>query len=115
MNHHSLYCRLVVFTLVLSLSGFVHTGASWAQDISGGASSVNDISGGANVLLASAGVEAKLGKGIFSSPPNRAHAAKPLEKKTIVRSAHPGPPHVQTVAVHPPEPDKPLQDQPGSD
>ncbi|MDX6288838.1 MAG: hypothetical protein QOH42_637, partial [Blastocatellia bacterium] len=83
MNHHSLYCRLVVFTLVSSLSGFVHPGASYAQDISGGASSVNDISGGANVLLASADVEAKLGKGIFSSPPNRAHAAKQLEKKTI--------------------------------
>ena len=50
MSHHSLYSRAVVFTLVLSLTGFVHTGTSLAQDISGGASSVNDITGGANTL-----------------------------------------------------------------
>src|SRR6185436_15019412 len=116
MNHHSLCCRLVVFTLVLSLSGFVHPGASWAQqDISGGASSVNDISGGANVLLASADVEAKLGKGIFSSPANRAHAVKQLEKKTVVRSAHPVRPQIQTVATSRPERDKPVRDKPARD
>src|SRR6266481_7985763 len=111
MSHHSLYSRTVVFTLVLSLSGFVHT-ASFAQDISGGASSVNDISGGANVLLASADVEAKLGKGIFSSPPNRSHAAKQLEKKTVVRSAHPVRPQIQTTASNRPERDNPVRDKP---
>src|SRR5713101_2554673 len=50
-----------------------------------------DISGGAGVLLASADVEAKLGKGIFTPAQNRPHAAKTLEKKTVtrtVRSAH---------------------------
>src|SRR5260370_24701472 len=46
-----------------------------------------DISGGAGVLLASADVEAKLGKGIFSTPKNQAHAPKHFEKKTVVRSA----------------------------
>src|SRR3977135_1147456 len=70
--------RVVVSTLVLSLSGFVHNGAVFAQDISGGA----------NVLLASADVEAKLGKGIFSSPQNRVHAPKRMEKKVVARSAH---------------------------
>src|SRR6266852_1318513 len=45
-----------------------------------------DISGGAGVLLASADVEAKLGKGIFTPAQNRPHAAKTLEKKIIVRS-----------------------------
>src|SRR5439155_273008 len=33
-----------------------------------------------------ADVEAKLGKGIFSTPQNRAHAPKHIEKKTIARS-----------------------------
>ena len=49
-----------------------------------------DISGGAGVLLVSADVEARLGKGIFTSPQNVAHAPKRLEKKTVarVRSAH---------------------------
>src|SRR5882762_4800708 len=46
-----------------------------------------DISGGAGVLLASADVEAKLGKGIFSTPKNQAHAPKHFEKKTVVRPA----------------------------
>src|ERR1700694_1245532 len=52
-----------------------------------------DISGGAGALLASADVEAKLGKGIFSTPKNQAHAPKHFEKKTVVRptraAAHP--------------------------
>ena len=47
-----------------------------------------DISGGAGVLQANAEVEAKLGKGIFTPAKNRQHAAKPLEKKTVSRSAH---------------------------
>src|SRR5689334_16755509 len=50
-----------------------------------------DISGGAGVLLASADVEAKLGKGIFTPAQNKPHAVKSLEKKTVarsVRSAH---------------------------
>src|SRR5882724_5649432 len=92
MNHPLLYSRLVVSTLALSLSGFVHAGASFAQDISGGA----------NVLNASADVEAKFGKGIFSSPQNRSHAPKHLEKKTVVRSAHPV--QRQTTARNKPEP-----------
>src|ERR1043166_2522921 len=45
-----------------------------------------DISGGAGVLLASADVEAKLGKGIFTPAQNKPHAPKPLEKKTVARS-----------------------------
>src|SRR5438105_12708586 len=50
-----------------------------------------DIAGGAGVLLASADVEAKLGKGIFTPAQNKTHATKTLEKKTVersVRSAH---------------------------
>src|ERR1041385_6390397 len=50
-----------------------------------------DISGGAGVLLASADVEARLGKGIFTPAQNKPHATKTLEKKTVarsVRSAH---------------------------
>jgi tetratricopeptide (TPR) repeat protein len=39
-------------------------------------------------LLAGAEVEAKLGKGIFTPAQNRTHAASPLEKKTVARSAH---------------------------
>ena len=38
--------------------------------------------------MANAEVEAKLGKGIFTPAKNRQHAAKPLEKKTVTRSAH---------------------------
>ena len=87
MIRNSLYFRVVVSTLVLSLSGFVHAAASFAQDISGGA----------NVLLASADVEAKFGKGIFSRPQNRVHAPKRLEKKTVTRSAHPTRPQRQTT------------------
>src|SRR6185295_2087086 len=45
-----------------------------------------DISGGAGVLLASADVEAKLGKGIFTPAQNKTHATKTLEKKTVARS-----------------------------
>ncbi|HXI22399.1 MAG TPA: tetratricopeptide repeat protein, partial [Pyrinomonadaceae bacterium] len=45
-----------------------------------------DISGGAGVLLASADVEAKLGKGIFTPAQNKTHAVKTLEKKTVARS-----------------------------
>src|SRR5580765_1899261 len=50
-----------------------------------------DISGGAGVLLASADVEAKLGKGIFTPAQNRPHAAKRLGRNTAtdaVLSAH---------------------------
>src|SRR5260221_5069200 len=103
MNHHSLYSRVVVFTLMLSLSGFIKPGASFAQDISGGASFATDISGGANVLLASADVEAKFGKGIFSRPQNQVHAPKRLEKKTVTRSAHPSHPQRQTTAGNRPQ------------
>src|SRR5947208_12009515 len=46
-----------------------------------------DITGGASVLLASSDVEAKLGKGIFSSPQNVAHTTKHLEKKTVARTS----------------------------
>src|SRR5216684_7306292 len=75
MTQPSLYSRVAVSLLALALSGFVDI-ASRAQDITGGAS----------VFLASAEVEAKLGKGIFTAAPNRAHAAKHFEKKTVARS-----------------------------
>ena len=51
-----------------------------------------DITGGAGVLLASADVEAKLGKGIFTPAQSKPHVNKAPEKKTVarsVRSAHP--------------------------
>src|SRR5207244_11771229 len=78
----STYARAIVLMVTVALSGFTNAAVSVAQDIGGGAS----------VLIASADVEAKLGKGIFSTPENRAHAPKHIEKKTIdrstVRSAH---------------------------
>ncbi len=76
MTQPSTYTRAVVLTLIAALSGLTYPLASFAQDISGGAS----------VLLASADVEAKLGKGIFTTPQNRAHAPKHIEKKTVARS-----------------------------
>src|SRR5213592_2896042 len=48
-----------------------------------------DIAGGAGVLLASADVEAKLGKGIFTPAQSKPHVNKAPDKKTVVRSAHP--------------------------
>src|SRR5712692_8218862 len=63
--------------VTVALSGLTVPAVSFAQDIPGGAS----------VLIASADVEAKLGKGIFSTPQNRAHAPKHLEKKTLARSS----------------------------
>ena len=94
MLHHSRYSRVLVVALALSLSGFVHS-VSFAQDISGGA----------NVLLASADVEAKLGKGIFSTPQNRVHAPKHLEKKIVVRAAHSTRSSRPSTAGNKPEPD----------
>ena len=47
-----------------------------------------DISGGAGVLVASADVEAKLGKGIFTPVQSKPHLNKAPEKRTVVR-AHP--------------------------
>lgn len=44
-----------------------------------------DISGGAGVLLASADVEAKLGKGIFTPAQKRKHEKKELEKRVFTR------------------------------
>src|ERR1700746_1694041 len=84
----SLYSRIVVSVLVLAVSGFIDTGAAFAQDISGGAS----------VVLASADVEAKMGKGIFSSPKNVAHTPKPIEKKTVTRADHTTHPQRTTIA-----------------
>src|SRR5437016_5893450 len=51
-----------------------------------------DIAGGAGVLLASADVEAKLGRGIFTPAQSKPHVNKAPDKKTLarsVRSAHP--------------------------
>src|SRR5260370_33003781 len=76
MTQTSTYARAIVLTLIVALAGLVYPAVSFAQDISGGAS----------VLTASADVEAKLGKGIFSTPQSRAHAPKHIEKKTIARS-----------------------------
>jgi hypothetical protein len=87
------YSRVVVGTLALALSGFFNATTAFAQDISGGAS----------VVLASADVEAKVGKGIFSSPKNAAHTPKPIEKKTVTRAAHPTHPQRTTVASNKPE------------
>src|SRR5437016_12031959 len=74
--------RAIVLMVTVALSGLTYPAVSFAQDIGGGAS----------VLIASADVEAKLGKGIFSTPQNRSHAPKHIEKKTVdrstVRSAH---------------------------
>src|SRR2546427_4561764 len=71
------YPRIAVSTLTLALSFFGNPAASLPQDIAGGAS----------VVLASADVEAKLGKGIFTTR-TRAHTTKNLEKKTVARAAH---------------------------
>src|SRR6266705_6422694 len=87
----SLYSRVAVSLLALALSGFVNL-AGRAQDIAGGAS----------VFLASAEVEAKLGKYIFTPAPNRAHAPKHFEKKTLarsVRAAHPQRPTTTTTTT----------------
>src|SRR5437773_6433654 len=89
----SLYSRIVASSLALVVSGFVNTGAACAQDISGGAS----------VVLASADVEAKFGKGISSTPKNVAHTPKPVEKKTVARAAHTTHPQRTTVASNKPE------------
>src|SRR5256885_3600099 len=72
----STYARAIVLMVTVAWSGLTCPAVSFAQDIGGGAS----------VLIASADVEAKLGKGIFSTPQNRAHAPKHIEKKTIARS-----------------------------
>src|SRR5437588_9108021 len=81
--------RAIVLIVTIAVSGLTCPAVSFAQDLG---SLKQDIGGGANVLIASADVEAKLGKGIFSTPQNRAHAPKHIEKKTIarstVRSAH---------------------------
>src|SRR4051812_26332443 len=69
---------LVSRALVVTLTSTLILNAAIAQDISGGA----------GILLANAEVEAKLGKGIFTPAQNRTHAAKPLEKKTVVRTSH---------------------------
>src|SRR6266498_217779 len=76
MIQTSLSSRFAASILVLAVSCFGGGSKLLAQDISGGAS----------VLLASADVEAKLGKGIFTTPQNRAHAPKHIEKKTVARS-----------------------------
>src|SRR5256885_12857668 len=98
MIRNSLCSRVVVFVLTVSVSGFVHPGASFTQEISGGAS----------VLLASADVEAKLGKGIFGSPPNRKHVKRP-PPKTVVRSSHATRPTTSTIPRTKPETEKPAE------
>src|SRR5713101_6692852 len=87
MTQPSLYSRVAVSLLALALSGVADI-ASRAQDIAGGAS----------VFLASAEVEAKLGKGIFTPAPNRAHASKHFEKKTVARSVRAAHSQRQTTA-----------------
>src|SRR5438067_13922187 len=77
MTQPSIFSRLAAIALLLAVT----FAALIAQDISGGA----------GVLLASADVEAKLGKGTFTPAQNKTHATKTLEKKTVersVRSAH---------------------------
>src|SRR5213082_1336729 len=77
MTQPSIFSRLAAIALLLAVTfaGLI----------------AQDISGGAGVLLASADVEAKLGKGIFTPAQNKTHATKTLEKKTVartVRAAH---------------------------
>src|SRR5205085_1810678 len=72
MTQPSIFSRLTAIALLLAVA----YAALIAQDISGGA----------GVLLASADVEAKLGKGIFTPAQNKTHATKTLEKKTVARS-----------------------------
>jgi len=57
----------------LSVSGFIHRELHSRKT-----------SAAARVLLASADVEAKLGKGIFGSPPNRNHVKRPHRKRWCV-------------------------------
>ena len=74
MTQPSIFSRLAAIALLLAVT----FAALIAQDISGGA----------GVLLASADVEAKLGKGIFTPVQNKPHVNKAPEKKTVVRAAH---------------------------
>src|SRR5438552_448088 len=78
MIQPSLYSRITTLILTFVLSGFGNFATMRAQDISGGAS----------VLLASVDVEARLGKGIFTSQRNIAHATRRLEIVARVKSAH---------------------------
>src|SRR5438094_9112698 len=80
MTQPSLYSRIgtLALALTLALACFGNIGREHAQDISGGAS----------VLLASADVEARLGKGIFTSQRNVVHATKRVEVIARVKSAH---------------------------
>ena len=78
MSKHSAFSRVAATTLVCALA----CSLVMAQDIAGGA----------GVLLASADVEAKLGKGIFTPAQSKPHVNKAPDKKTVtrsVRSAHP--------------------------
>src|ERR1041385_8152430 len=76
MRKYSTLSRIAASTLALILT----TAPFLAQDITGGA----------GVLVASADVEAKLGKGIFTPTQNKPHASKHLDTKTVTRprSAH---------------------------
>src|SRR5438128_11052909 len=57
-----------------------------------------DIAGGAGVLLASADVEAKLGKGIFTPAQSKPHVNKAPDKKTVARSVRSAHPRTNTAA-----------------
>src|SRR3989440_11257001 len=57
-----------------------------------------DITGGAGVLLASADVEAKLGKGIFTPAQSKPHVNKAPDKKTVARSVRSAHPRTNTAA-----------------
>src|SRR5213078_3694707 len=57
-----------------------------------------DITGGAGVLLASADVEAKLGKGIFTPAQSKPHVNKSPDKKTVARSVRSAHPRTNTAA-----------------
>src|SRR5205807_9557295 len=76
MRKHSTCSRVAASTVALILTAILMAAPLLAQDISGGA----------GVLVASADVEAKLGKGIFTPAQNKPHAVRPLDKKIIVRS-----------------------------
>ena len=86
MTQPSIFSRLAAIALLLAVA----YAALIAQDISGGA----------GVLLASADVEAKLGKGIFTPAQNKTHAVKTLEKKTVARSVRAAHATRQTTATN---------------
>src|SRR2546429_8521008 len=77
------------------------TGAALAFLLAYAAVIAQDIAGGAGALLASADVEAKLGKGIFTPAQSKPHVNKAPEKKTVARSVRAAHPPANTAGNRP--------------